>query len=119
LRISAGMFVYYILMMWMSIGLKNINLFLILISPVLMYYRGMVTQIYKPTYFGQYNKQAALEVLDSLEKDGESRAYIELLISSIVAQNQGIREFGRESAREVIALAISSGYFTPRVWRKK
>lgn len=93
--------------------------FLIFKMANLLYHVGMATQTYKPTYFGQYNKQAALEVLDSLEKDGESAAYIELLVSSIVAQNQGIREFGRESARELIALAISSGSFTPRVWRDK
>ncbi len=79
----------------------------------------MATQNYQLTTYGKFTNKEAQEVYDELEDGGESKEFIELLTTVIVEQNKGIRDFGRESAKELILMAIAKGKFIPRAMNLK
>ena len=79
----------------------------------------MATQNYQLTTYGKFTNAEACAVFDDLDELGESREFIELLITIIVEQNKGIRDFGRESAKELILMAVAKGFFIPRAMTLK
>jgi len=78
-----------------------------------MYYIGMATQNYQLTTYGKFTNEEARSVYDELTDGGESKEYIDLLTTILIEQNKGIKEFGREAAKELIMMAIAKGFFVP------
>lgn len=68
---------------------------------------------YQLTTYAKFTNEEARAVYNELAEGGESKEYIDLLTTIIVEQNKGIRDFGREAAKEVILLAIAKGFFRP------
>ena len=72
--------------------------------------------IYQPTEYGKFEAKEALEVISDLEPMGESREYIDGLAAQflkLMREQRGAKEFGMESAKEVVTMMIVKGFFRP------
>ncbi len=72
---------------------------------------------YKQSSYGKHTTDEALQVLDSLEADGESAQYVADMIEEIVTimKSLGAKQFGPDMAKELLASSIATGRFIPEI----